>query len=360
MTNNKRIAYLDMARGIGMVLVVMGHIEYMSFEVLQGIYIFHMPLFFLISGILIWERQEEKKSLKELAKKKWKGIMIPYILFSGMILCIEASRILLKGLDEWDTWWHYAFQTICFQGVSVLWFLPALFISELLFMGLHKKAGNGRTMPGVCVLVILTWILSQTKEGIFQEQMQNLSGGVIHEILFMLLRNVFCVGFLAAGYYIGRYQKENQKQTWRELTEIIIYVLLFLGIFPFCKGSELRYMNIENLLIYFMGAILGSMVVLKASRLLSRMPLTVLKKVLEFYGRNSLVVMATHMELRILYLSILIATPLHDRWNNNVLFCTAIVLLVFIIEIPVIWLYGNFCRIVTIQSRANFKNRTVR
>lgn len=42
----KRLDYLDMAKGIGIFLVILGHIEYIQEDTLKWISSFHMPLFF--------------------------------------------------------------------------------------------------------------------------------------------------------------------------------------------------------------------------------------------------------------------------------------------------------------------------
>lgn len=47
---NKRIHWIDVSRGIAMVLVVLGHIG-MKNSFTQWIYSFHMPLFFMITGL---------------------------------------------------------------------------------------------------------------------------------------------------------------------------------------------------------------------------------------------------------------------------------------------------------------------
>lgn len=41
----KRLDYLDMAKGIGIFLVILGHIEYIQEDTLKWISSFHMPLF---------------------------------------------------------------------------------------------------------------------------------------------------------------------------------------------------------------------------------------------------------------------------------------------------------------------------
>ena len=43
---DKRISYIDMAKGIGIILVVLGHSIFPSENLTTWIYSFHMPLFF--------------------------------------------------------------------------------------------------------------------------------------------------------------------------------------------------------------------------------------------------------------------------------------------------------------------------
>ena len=55
----ERYAYLDLAKGIGMLMVIFCHVAQVigvtdHFRILQNqIYAFHMPLFFIISGFLL-------------------------------------------------------------------------------------------------------------------------------------------------------------------------------------------------------------------------------------------------------------------------------------------------------------------
>lgn len=44
----------DYARGIAMILIIIGHAIGMSEFVVQIIYSFHVPLFFIISGMLMY------------------------------------------------------------------------------------------------------------------------------------------------------------------------------------------------------------------------------------------------------------------------------------------------------------------
>lgn len=56
-TPKKRIEYIDIAKGIGMILVVIGHC--INDKTFPGtwIYSFHMPLFFVLSGLCFSDKK---------------------------------------------------------------------------------------------------------------------------------------------------------------------------------------------------------------------------------------------------------------------------------------------------------------
>ena len=76
----KRNSIIDIAKGIGIALVILGHITDNS-DCKQLIYMFHMPLFFFISGISFKYSYTKDSSFKKFFRKKIKSIMIPYFIF---------------------------------------------------------------------------------------------------------------------------------------------------------------------------------------------------------------------------------------------------------------------------------------
>ena len=87
-----------------------------------------MPLFFIISGFLL--KLNKNKDIKSVILKKFKSLMVPYILFSiiNILGYYLINDLLYIGLRE------NIFNTITLFGVGALWFLPALFISESIFL----------------------------------------------------------------------------------------------------------------------------------------------------------------------------------------------------------------------------------
>ncbi len=51
-----RIVWLDAARGIGILLIIVGHIIPMTLPFSHFIYSFHVPLFFFLSGMVLQKR----------------------------------------------------------------------------------------------------------------------------------------------------------------------------------------------------------------------------------------------------------------------------------------------------------------
>lgn len=62
--DRQRIEWIDLSKGIGIILVILGHMQVPSL-LHNFIYIFHMPLFILISGML-FKGSKLYKSVKKL------------------------------------------------------------------------------------------------------------------------------------------------------------------------------------------------------------------------------------------------------------------------------------------------------
>lgn len=114
----KRNQWVDVAKGIAIILMILGHAAIPnSFS--RFIYSFHMPLFFIASGMMTnWT----KYSVKGFTKKKLKTLAAPFFIYSGIVLLLMNK--FLEGGEipfSWSGWQGYA-----------LWFIPVLFVSLIL------------------------------------------------------------------------------------------------------------------------------------------------------------------------------------------------------------------------------------
>ncbi len=131
---------IDVARGIAITLVVLGHNRALSMAwpaLVAGIFLFHVPLFFLLSG-RVMRPDDPRRATTRLARR----LLAPFLLAAvvvGAIKCVtrdESVSSTLAGI-AWATgetlpWSH-------------LWFLPTLFLSlvatHVLALGVSKSAG---------------------------------------------------------------------------------------------------------------------------------------------------------------------------------------------------------------------------
>lgn len=84
---NKRIEWIDFAKGIGILSVVISHTALLPFDV-SGV--FHMPLFAVLSGFLYHERNAETcKSCANWIMKKVEGIYWPFVKYNIIFLLLH-------------------------------------------------------------------------------------------------------------------------------------------------------------------------------------------------------------------------------------------------------------------------------
>ena len=328
-TTVKRLDYLDMAKGIGMVLVLMGHLQGDRIFELSPyfhpmcvfIFSFHMPLFFLISGILMRIKEDSSSkslSIKEHITKRFKGIMIPYLWFS---LCYFSVVVfaLIKGTIAVNTLLVNLWYIISCYGMNVLWFLPALFFGEILFI-IIKQNFSGRKFYGIILIssticYVLAYILTTLSydTAILMR---------LHELAIVILRPVLVCGWITAGYTLhGFFSSKTSKniivRTLRfadnsissENTEKnvlfkcrFMYILMGIAMLALCailsfvnNGVDFRSLVLRNAFFYILCSLLGSYGLISICKGLPKI------KLLCFWGTGSLIFMAVHNSETVLF-----------------------------------------------------------
>ncbi|MBR6903017.1 MAG: acyltransferase family protein, partial [Clostridia bacterium] len=95
--SDKRDKSIDLAKGIGIILVFIGHINFPE-TVVNIINAFHMPLFFVCSGYL-YDSKYDRLSTRDFIKKKAKSLLFPYYFLGAIIVAYNSliSLIVLKN-----------------------------------------------------------------------------------------------------------------------------------------------------------------------------------------------------------------------------------------------------------------------
>lgn len=147
MISKKRIVWIDIAKALGIFLVIMGHTGF-PILIRCWIYSFHMPLFFFISGL--WFKELE---IRENIKKKFKSYLIPFYGYSLIFLAI--NYILFR--DKLQLQNSLLDIAVGKGSYPILWFLFALFFVENIYLIVYKiaKKSVGKVFFASLVLAMI-------------------------------------------------------------------------------------------------------------------------------------------------------------------------------------------------------------
>lgn len=133
---DSRFDWADIAKGIGIFLMVMGHAG-LPGAVHNWIYSFHMPFFFILSGFFF---KNGKYSFGEFVWRKFKTLIVPYIFFVTSIELLRYGLVAI-GLEVPAP---RPVGDVVFLGrdMGATWFLLSLFLTEVLYYLLDKSVKN--------------------------------------------------------------------------------------------------------------------------------------------------------------------------------------------------------------------------
>ena len=84
----KRIGYIDMAKGLAIILVIIGHISFTPSMGKTILYLFHIPLFFFLSGFTF--SIDKYANFSSFFWNKFKGIVVPFFLMNAFVFLVQV------------------------------------------------------------------------------------------------------------------------------------------------------------------------------------------------------------------------------------------------------------------------------
>ena len=294
----KRLKYIDFVKGISITLVVLGHIISSQSKIGIWIYSFHIPLFFIISGYLFGYKNEWKdKSIKENIKSIMTKILYPYFTFSLISIVFVFLKDVINNESETN---EYILSTLRIEGYGPMWFMTALLIGEIIFVIINRIKNKNKTYITYFIIFIFTLLLTSVINYIRDTSIIIINQNFTDILLYCFnILNRACIGtiFIYVGYIL--YNLLNNFKYDRTLFLVISIFIVIINIFlsQINPNIDLRVSQLNNIFIYYVLAIGTS-----ASIILLAKEFLLHNKVIEFYGKNSLIVMATHWNLQILYI----------------------------------------------------------
>jgi len=282
----ERIPWLDALRGIGVFLVVLGHAP-ITPSLSFFIFLFHLPLFFFVSGCLF--NAPQGQSCGSFLKKKFNSLLVPYAWFSLLSIAALLLRPMVRGtlgpvpIEPILESFFFARRNHIIYNAA-LWFLPCLFLVESFFCLLQVYVTDIR-LAGLVVLVLsgASFVAFDTPSTA-RPLMWAFDGALYYGIFFLLgqLHRKF------AGGIRGKYLRGV-------VLAGSVFVCMSILFLPGVKAMLLGYRFSSSAACSFLFSILlacsGIVTCLFIATVLSRSAL------LRYLGRNSLVIFGLHLPI---------------------------------------------------------------
>lgn len=286
MSTDRNISF-DIAKGIAIILIVLGHIRNGGTDtpldgVISFINYFHVAVFFIISGYFVHPERE----WKEYVTKKANRLASPYLVANAILLIVDLI------LTYFITGEFPALQVKdavrAFAGVAPArlaiptWFLMTLFYSSILYKFLFNLIKDNALVTSLsCIVLSLVCFLIQ--------DYSSLPGMVF------ITRTSISLGFFSLGHLARKYE------IIQKMNSTIVNVILFIGsmlllvFLFFIVGYRVSFywMKGYNLMLSYLAGVAGTVMIVSLSILVSRRH-SVLCQFLNYVGRCSMYILLGH------------------------------------------------------------------
>lgn len=287
----RRMDYVDMARGVAIILVMTGHS--ILFPACGAI---HIPTFFVLAGYVIVMEGISKNNLGGCLRKRAGRLIYPYAFYSLMLFLMRLGKDILSGGFSIGETLKNAFGVLysstyifnreentflCFRiGNEGLWFLTAMICASVVFYVLVYKYLKMRIdyvrIAIACgVLIVVSLALN---------------------FLPVYLPWGFDIALLGAVFmFFGLLLREWKVFEDKRRTLMLTVVgAVGFAICHFLNGQANMAIHLygKNLLLFMLSGCLSSVALIGACRLLEN--ISPLQKCLSYVGQNTLFILAFH------------------------------------------------------------------
>lgn len=279
---------ITIAKAIGIILMVVVHAGLPQMEA-NFIIMFHMPLFFIVSGYCFKEKYLSNNT--DFIKRKIKGLYIPYIKYALLFLLLHnlffhlniyndsygfkngvshiysIKEYIIKAFHIITGMWDHE------QLLGGYWFIKQLFLSSILSFFILKNWQRHLLF----ILTIIMLICFLTNYFNFRIPYIGVDSLTLLSTFFFIL-----------GYYIQKHKLPSNSTLFNILHFIIVLISSIL--FP---TSMLKF-NYTNLIPYTIAAIAGTLLTLNLSSLILKLQYKIIRNTFLYIGNNTLPILTFH------------------------------------------------------------------
>jgi len=268
----KRLEWLDYMKGVAIFLVILGHVYQTCLQdvgtVFSFIYTFHMPFFFMLSGVLAW-RLVNRKILLSL-QKKVRTLLLPFIT-CGLAFSLSYNRVGYFIYSEF----HAGY-----------WFLLSLFSCWLFFLPLIKIIKKIPYFKGKFVFEVVILIMPFWGGKLIMSHISS-------ELVYMLSLNFTFpfYRFFLLGYFVGKLVIDYnlERKTQRKLISSVMFIgFILLMMCIFNKSPFLEYLTATGLQVLLCLGCFGTLLLYRQFAFGKE------KTIIQHLGKNSLTIYCFH------------------------------------------------------------------
>lgn len=331
-----RIPFIDSIKGFAIFLVVLGHIFLLGESRLiisanKYIYTFHIPLFFFISGLLYRNRNMDFISF---AKNKFKRLIIPYFSFSLVLypiwILIEKY---IKGTNDYKEL-KYFFGVFLGNADLIpwagpLWYLISLFVVScaFYFIGKMQRRNLVLTLFGVAALGYMSTALPFSLPWMLDTSLTALV--------------IYGIGYLMKDVLMDSIERIRYNNIFVQIT--IVSTLLLIGWFFGMTNGRVNMVNNQygNYIGFYISALSTSIgIFILFKNIYAAKKPNVLDHSLNFFGENSIVVLALHG--RTMTAMGFVLQVMGVDMYQNVVYSVIYAILIIILQMPFIYIINNY------------------
>jgi|GEM_PF-3188661 len=314
---------IDIYRGLGILLVVLGHVSFLGPYWHKVIYSFHMPAFFILSGYLVKIKNIELRPEQFIARKFCRLIIPAWSI--GLICGLLFVAILVMNRISGDEFLLKLYGTLTGATkvannffVTPIWFLYCLFVVEVIFYVIMKISTNKYI---IVLIVVILFIIGRVLN----------IWSIFNINIALIAMPYFTIGFLLQHIIIPR----------NFVYALIAFILLFcLPLFS-PVGVDISALQIGTgkwLFINGISALVGSYLLYYISGYINI-------EFISWLGKNTLIILGFNY-----YVNAIIKSTLgfiHMEYYVLLSFLIQVVLLAIIVKVITYW--------PTLNSLANGK-----
>lgn len=281
---NSRNRQYDIARGIAMMLVVLGHCHQRQIEVF--VCLFHMPVFLFISGFF-WKDENINNPIG-FFKKRFKGLYLPYLCYEIIFFFLRPVFLALGWYDAGAVSWNFGVGEVLKEIIKIV-----------LLMGREQLLGAFWYLVMLLMLEIGYWIISYIVHKIFNDR-EDFRFGFIFLVWIigcLLSRHIAIprIGSALIGlpfFYIGYLTKKYQVNL--KYTSVTCFAsLIFLIVSVIFGSAAIGSVTIHDPAFQLLCGCVGIYLVMSISKRIESNNWK-WSLIFDFVGTNTITVMAFH------------------------------------------------------------------